>query len=138
MIAVVALDAIMVVGLVAAVTIGPPRLVSRSIVSGVIMVAAGTYRDYPFSYPSSAVNATMQGAFNATKVEVFIFSEANFVKWQSGDSFIAYYQSGYARYGIYVVDDLPPGRTYHLVFSDAFPNATGVSVLTNDSLSYVS
>jgi aspartate 1-decarboxylase len=56
---------------------------------------------------------------NVSGIKVYIMDDTNFVKWQNGNAFSTYYNSGEATSGDIPVGS-PPGGTYHLIFDNTF------------------
>ena len=115
--------------------IGLPLM--QNVVRGEIAVNATSFKVYPFSIPSTATASRVQGDFavsgdNGSSIRVYIMNATEFVNWQNGQAFSAYYSSGEATDGD-IVADPPIGGTYYLVYDNTF-SATAKAV---DSTVYV-
>ncbi len=102
--------------------IGLPLM--QKVVGDVIAVNATSYRVYPFSISSTAAGSSVQGDFavsggNGDGIRVYIMNATEFVSWQNGQAFSAYYSSGEATTGS-IRADPPIGGTYYLVYDNTF------------------
>jgi len=98
----------------------PSQPSSITIVNTTYKVSPSTYQYIPFSIGCSA---TVNGAFSAyaalgDNIMVFVFDQSNFQKYQNGNAFTAYYESGKIASGSFVLN-LNSG-TYYIVLSNTY------------------
>ena len=109
------------------------------LVSGIISLTPNHYLDYGFNAYKGDTSLSITGSFavsdNPTSgIEVYVMTQASFLKWASGGQAPSYFDSGVQTSGT-ISASLPNGAgNYYVIHSNAFP--VGKTVETVATLWY--
>ena len=118
--------------------LGTPQL--HLIVNGNFTVNADSYKAYNFTTPTDISQCQVSGSFsisglNPNKIRVYIWDNAAFNSWQSGQvsqsplgRAISFYDSGLSTNG--TISASPPGGTYWLIYTN---NSTEPQNVTSEA-----
>ena len=119
----------------------PPHPVAETIVDGAFTIRPAEYVFYKFTVPADVTEVTVRGRFEASgasgnDVEVYVFDEDGYAKWQNGREARPYHASGRVTQAN-VEAKLPSHEgTYYLVFSNRFSVEANKAVTADMSIGY--